>query len=560
MKRKIGVVFCVLFLFSLLPVPASAQVTVVKTEPAFTLQLTSWKIAPVAANTTLGAAVATEGTEDAAVALPGYDTQQWESAVVPGTVLGNLLDNGVYDPIFTEDNDGKKNVFYSDNMSKIPPSDFAQPWWYSTDFSVPAAEAGKRISIQFKGISYTGEVYVNGQKLHNQNLNIKSEDELKNAPPVVSELTDITSAAPAASSLRNDLVFDEYKALFKGTMRTYDVDITDCVHADGRPNNIKVKVTKPVYSTDLTYYWVDWNPQPADTMMGLTGEVTVTTSGPARLDNPAVASAVAEDHSAADLSLYVDVSNMSAAPLTGSLSAVIRDPAGQVVTALTKAGVQVAPGAYNQEIALRPDEFPQLHLADPQLWWPYLSGDQPLYTVDYQFSVGGAVSDGLHHRFGVREIGAEVNVSPYANQNGASISNNSLANMLQIYVNHRPILLKGGGYCASDLFLRHSAATNRAVVDYVKYMGMNMIRDEGKFFDNDLLDLLDENGILLMTGWCCCDRWQSPGAWSKAERFVAFESLYSQMRNARSHTSMFIWFNGSDNPPSISSTGTNGKQ
>ncbi|MDR2670219.1 MAG: discoidin domain-containing protein, partial [Oscillospiraceae bacterium] len=195
-----------------------------------------------------------------------------------------------------------------------------------------------------------------------------------------------------------------------------------------------------------------------------------------------------------------------------------------------------------------------------QLWWPYLSGDQPLYTVDYQFSVGAAVSDGLHHRFGIREIGAEVNVSPYANQNSASISNNSLANMLQIYVNHRPVLLKGGGYCASDLFLRHSAAANQAVVDYVKYMGMNMIRDEGKFFDNDLLDLLDENGILLMTGWCCCDRWQSPGSWSKAERFVAFESLYAQLRNARSHASMFIWFNGSDDPPSISSTGINGKQ
>jgi exo-1,4-beta-D-glucosaminidase len=553
------IIFCILFLFSLIPLPASAQVTVVKTDPAFTLKLTSWKIAPVANNTTLGAGVATGG-EDAAVAVPGYDTQLWEDAAVPGTVLGNLIDDGVYDPIFTADNDGLKNVFFSDNMSKIPVSDFAQPWWYSTDFNIPAAEAGKRISIQFKGISFTGEIYVNGQKLRNKNLNIKSEDELKNAPPVVSELTDITNTAQNDSSVRYDLVFDEYKELFKGTMRTYDVDITDYVHTNGQPNNIKVKVTKPTYTNDLTYYWVDWNPQPADTMMGLTGEVTVTTSGLARLDNPAVASDVAEDHSTADLSFYVDVSNMSASPLTGSLSAVVRDPAGAVVTTLTKTGIQVASNAYNQEIALRPDEFPQLHLTDPQLWWPYLSGDQPLYTIDYQFSIGGAASDGLHHRFGIREIGAEVNVSPYANQNGASISNSSLANMLQIYVNHRPILLKGGGYCASDLFLRHSAATNQAVVDYVKYMGMNMIRDEGKFFDNDLLDMLDENGILLMTGWCCCDRWQSPGSWSKAERFVAFESLYSQLRNARSHASMFIWFNGSDDPPSISNTGVNGKQ
>jgi exo-1,4-beta-D-glucosaminidase len=90
-------------------------------------------------------------------------------------------------------------------------------------------------------------------------------------------------------------------------------------------------------------------------------------------------------------------------------------------------------------------------------------------------------------------------------------------------------------------------------------MGMNMIRDEGKFFDNHLLELMDENGIMLMTGWCCCDRWQSPGEYSKAERFVAFESLYAQLRNARKYASMFLWFNGSDEPPSIARQGVNGQ-
>ena len=90
-------------------------------------------------------------------------------------------------------------------------------------------------------------------------------------------------------------------------------------------------------------------------------------------------------------------------------------------------------------------------------------------------------------------------------------------------------------------------------------MGMNMIRDEGKFFDNDLLALMDENGILLMTGWCCCDRWQSPGGFSKAERFVAFESMYAQLRNARRFACMLLWYNGSDDPPSIARQGVNGQ-
>jgi exo-1,4-beta-D-glucosaminidase len=277
------------------------------------------------------------------------------------------------------------------------------------------------------------------------------------------------------------------------------------------------------------------------------------------LANPAVASKVEVDHQGARLNFYVDASNFTAAGVSGTLTAVIKDPNGKTVATVKKENISVPADAYNQEIELRAADYSQLNLANPRLWWPYLSGDQPLYTVDYEFSVDGIVSDRLHHRFGIREISEEVNVSPYANNYADSISASHLANMLQIYVNHRPVLLKGGGYCASDLFLRHDKKTNESIVEYIKYMGTNMMRDEGKFFDNDLLHLMDENGILLMTGWCCCDRWQEPGAFSKAERFVAFESLYAQLRNARKHACMFLWFNGSDDPPSIAFQGVNGQ-
>ncbi|MDR1135784.1 MAG: discoidin domain-containing protein [Clostridiales Family XIII bacterium] len=567
MLRKIlGIALSIMMVASTLPMSATAQVTVTKDSSAFTMKLADWKIAPTVGDDAISSlnGIVT-GSDDAVVADPAYNTGAWKAAVVPGTVLGNLIDDGVYDDLFEADSTGAKNVFFNDNMSKIVTTPFNNPWWYSTDFVLPAAENGKKININLKGISYTGEVYVNGEQVTNKNLNILSDDELKNGPTALdptASITDVTNNAGNTSSLfrYNGASLDAYSDKFVGTMRTYDVDITDYIVADGvTANNIKIKVTRPTYSTDLTYYWVDWNPQPADTMMGLTGEIIITTSGQARLDNPAVTSKINDDLDKAQLNFYVDVSNTGGAALNASLTAVIKSPSGLPVATITKTNISIAPNVYNKEIELSYEDYPQLEIDDPELWWPYLYGDQPLYTAEYALQISGVVSDTLHHRFGIREIGAEVNVSPYANQNSQSISNSNLANMLQIYVNHKPILLKGGGYCASDIFLRHSQSTNEAVVDYVKYMGMNMIRDEGKFFDNDLLDLLDENGILLMTGWCCCDRWQSPGSWSKAERFVAFESLYSQIRNARSHASMMIWFNGSDDPPSISSTGVNGK-
>lgn len=523
-------------------------------------QLTDWKIAPaISAKTTILNAIAVKDADEKVIDA-NYPTSGWIKAFVPGTVLGNLVDNGIYDDLFEPDNDGKKNVYYHDNLSRIPAEDFDQPWWYSTDFTIPASEAGKRITLTFRGISYTGTIYVNGTKVINRYNNISGEDYLKNGPTLVDPDTGVTDyESEGAGSLKGVSDFDVYKSQFIGSMRTYDIDITDLVKTGSARNNIKVKVNKPVYRDDLTYYWVDWNPQPADAMMGLTGEVYLHTSGSARLTNPAVASKVSVDHRNARLSLFVDVSNFTMTEVKGTLTAIIKDPGGKVIASISRQNISVPAGAYNQEIVLKASEYPELSFADPQLWWPHLLGDQPLYTVDYAFSTGAAVSDRLHHRFGIREIGAEVNVSSYANNDADTIATNHLSNMLQIYVNHKPVLLKGGGYCPTDLLLRHDRRSNEAVVEYVKYMGMNMIRDEGKFFDNHLLELMDENGILLMTGWCCCDRWQSPGEFSRAERFVAFESLYAQLRNARKHTSMFLWFNGSDEPPSIARQGVNGQ-
>jgi exo-1,4-beta-D-glucosaminidase len=525
---------------------------------SYTQQLTEWKIAPATSAVTPGLNAIAVTDADDVVAAANFSTSNWQRAVVPGTVLGNLVDNGVYNSVFEPDNEGKRNEYFSDNLSKIPTGDFDHQWWYSTDFSVPSSEAGKRVTLTFKGISYTGEIYVNGKKVANKYINITSEDYLKNGATLLNPDAETEDyETEGAGSLTGVSDFNVYKSQFIGTMRTYDIDITDLI---GRgKNNVKVKVTKPVYRDDLTYYWVDWNPQPADAMMGLTGEVFVHTSGSARLANPAVAAKVDVDHKGARLNLYLDVSNFTPANVNGTLTAVIRDPAGNTIATVTKDNIIVAADAYNQEIELRASDYPQLNLANPQLWWPYLSGGQPLYTVSYEFSVGGVVSDKLHHRFGIREITEEVNVSPYANNDSDSITTTHLSNMLQIYVNHRPVLLKGGGYCATDLLLRHNKKTNEAVVEYVKYMGMNMVRDEGKFFDNDLLDIMDENGIVLLTGWCCCDRWQSPGSFSKAERLVAFESLYAQLRNARSHPCMVLWFNGSDDPASIVRQGVNGR-
>ena len=67
--------------------------------------------------------------------------------------------------------------------------------------------------------------------------------------------------------------------------------------------------------------------------------------------------------------------------------------------------------------------------------------------------------------------------------------------------NGKPLLVRGAGW-ASDMLLR-PASTSRleAELRYVKEMGLNTIRLEGKLESDELYDLADREGILLMPGW-----------------------------------------------------------
>src|SRR5437764_3888717 len=80
-------------------------------------------------------------------------------------------------------------------------------------------------------------------------------------------------------------------------------------------------------------------------------------------------------------------------------------------------------------------------------------------------------------------------------------------------------------------------------------MGLNTIRLEGKLETKDFFDLADERGILIMAGWCCCDHWEHWSEWTPEDHKIAEQSLKDQIYRLRSHPSLLVWLNGSDNPP-----------
>jgi exo-1,4-beta-D-glucosaminidase len=116
-------------------------------------------------------------------------------------------------------------------------------------------------------------------------------------------------------------------------------------------------------------------------------------------------------------------------------------------------------------------------------------------------------------------------------------------------VNGRPILIRGGGW-ASDMMLRAPKPERLdAQMRYVREMGLNTIRPEGKLETDEFYEAADRHGILLMPGWCCCDQWEMWDKWDAEDHRVAPASLRDQILRLRNHPSILVWLNGSDFPP-----------
>ena len=78
----------------------------------------------------------------------------------------------------------------------------------------------------------------------------------------------------------------------------------------------------------------------------------------------------------------------------------------------------------------------------------------------------------------------------------------------QFLINGKPVLIRGAGW-APDMFLRDDAKRMEAEFSYVLNLGLNAIRSEGKLEDARFYDLADRDGIMILAGWECCDKWES---------------------------------------------------
>ena len=90
------------------------------------------------------------------VSTTRYQPSEWYVATVPGTVLTSLVNDKVYpEPLYGENN----------RPDKIPESLARTSYWYRTVVTIPQGYKGKKVWLNFDGINYEAEVWVNGKNL-----------------------------------------------------------------------------------------------------------------------------------------------------------------------------------------------------------------------------------------------------------------------------------------------------------------------------------------------------------------------------------------------------------
>src|SRR6267378_1989969 len=371
-----------------------------------------------------------------AISVPGFDDSKWHPALVPGTVVGSL----VADKTLPDSNYGKNlnsfpgaftnNKIQAANLDMPANSPFRCSHWFRTEFAAPAAYANRLVWLHFLGINYRANIWLNGKQLAN-------------------------------------------RADVAGAYRVYELSIGDLLHREGK-NALAVEIFAPE-KNDLGLTWVDWNPTPPDKDTGMWREVFLSSSGDVTLRHPFATSKLDSAYKTAALTLSGELRNTTDHTIKATF---VADVANIHLTQPVELAAKES-----KVIRFSPDQFPQLKLAEPHLWWPYQMGEPYLYTVFFRVEIGKEPSDSDSVSFGIREVTSELT------ETGARL----------FKVNGKRVLIRGAAW-APDMLLRWDSHKLDADLAYVRGMGLNTIRLEGKTDRDEFFDKTDRLGILVMPG------------------------------------------------------------
>jgi hypothetical protein len=383
----------------------------------------------------------------AALSTAGFKDADWVPATVPGTVLASYYNAGALpDPNF------------GDNQLMISDSFFYADFWYRSEFNTPPSAPGKRVWLNFDGINWKAEVFLNGEKL----------------------------GRIEGGFMRGR--FDVTGRLLPGQLNALAVRI----EKNATPGSVKEKTFEspdknggapgadnPTFHASIGW---DWIPTIRGRNTGIWNRVSLTTSGSVTIENPYVTTALPlPDTSRADVGIEVTLRNNEKTPVTGTLRGRFGDtPFEQAVTI---------------EAASAKTVRQPLRLSNPKLWWPAGYGAQNLYSVELKFETGpNAVSDSKTIQAGVRQFA-------YSEEGGA----------LRMWINGRRFIPRGGNWGFGESMLRYRGREYDTAIRYHRDMNFTMIRNwVGQIGEDELYEACDRHGIVVWQDFWLANPWDGP--------------------------------------------------
>lgn len=434
------------------------------------------------------------------ISVADYPTDSWMPAIVPGTILNSLVHNGVYpEPYYGLNNKLDKGL--------IPDLAHAgrdfYTYWFRTEFEVSEDYRDKVVWLQVDGINYRAEVWVNGYQVGNMSGMFR---------PARINITDFAKVGGT-----NALAIKVYPVDMSGTIKQKPWGAPGEFH-NGGDGNIGLNTTMLMsVGWDFTF-----NDGIRDRNTGIWKSVSIHATGKVDLRHPFIRSDLSKPgYDVSRETVSVEVVNSTQRDVECMVRGEIT---GEDITFEKK--VRLFRGE-TREVTFSPEEFPQLIIRNPRLWWPVFKGSPELYDLKLTAEVEGMVSDVESTRFGIREITSDQNTPD---------------NSRQFYVNGRKLFIRGTNWIP-EAMLRNSDERTYAELRYTRQSGINLIRMwGGGIAESDyFFQLCDEMGMLVWQEF-----WMTGDTKHPQDQALYLSNVEATVKRIRNHPSLAYYVSSNE--------------
>ncbi len=428
------------------------------------------------------------------ISKPGYSNNDWVVATVPGTALVSYWNAGAL-----------PNPNFGDNQLMISESFFNSDFWYRDEFKVPSDFKGDRIFLNFDGINWKAEIFLNGEKIGRIDGAF-----IRGKFDVTDHIKPGQTNSIAVLVKKNDNI-----GVIKEATATYHDKNGGILGADN-----------PTYHASIGW---DWIPTIRGRNIGIWNDVFLNVTGPVSIEDQLVTTDLKlPDTTAADINFEVTLENHKSEAVSGTLTGKYGDINFEKEVSLEPSSSKV--------VKINPSNHPSLHIINPKLWWPKGYGEPNLYNVEMVFKTASGVSDKKEFKSGIRKMTFDD-----TNQ------------ILNIYINGRRFIARGGNWGFPESNLEYRGREYDIAVAYHADMNFNMIRNwVGQTADDEFFEACDRHGIMIWQDFCLANPADGP---DPADPKMFIDNARDLIKRIRNHPSIAIYVGRNEgNPPAVIDT------